>query len=75
MKDQVRFSDEAYGDSFFSNMFKEWMTANKNHYFRIQWARQCMKRGIKKAWICIDGSNNDTAVMDSNLAAKGKAKC
>ena len=74
MKDQVRFSDEAYSDSFFSNMFKEWMTANKNHYFRIQWARQCMKRGIKKAWICIDGSNNDTAVMDSDLAAKGKAK-
>ena len=33
-----------------------------------------MKRGIKKAWICIDGSNNDTSVTGSNLAAKGKAK-
>ena len=74
MADQVKFSDTTYEDGWFSSLFKDHMSANANHQFRIRWLKQCAAKGITKAWICIDGSNNDLALSDSILAEKGKAK-
>lgn len=74
MVNQVKFSDVTYEDGWFSDMFRNHMSANANHQFRIQWLKQCAARGTSKAWICIDGSNNDIALTDSCIAEKGKAK-
>lgn len=74
MNDQVKFSDETYSDSWFSALFKTYMSANANHQFRIGWLKKVASEGIKKAWLCIDGSNDDCAITDSRIAEKGKAK-
>ncbi len=74
MADQVKFSDETYDDSWFSSMFLNHMPANANHQFKVQWLRKCVEHGERKAWICIDGSNNDCAISNSNIVEQGKAK-
>lgn len=50
------------------------MTTDQIHMFRTEWLDHCVKQGTRKVWICIDGSNNDCAVRDSELAQRGKAK-
>lgn len=74
MADQVKFSDTTHDDWWFSSLFKHHMSANANHQLRISWLKKCAANGTTKAWICIDGSNNDIALSDSIFAEKGKAK-
>jgi len=74
MRNQVLFSDSAHDDGWYSSLFKDHMSANANHQFRIEWLKKCASNGTTKAWICIDGSNNDIALSNSVLAEKGKAK-
>lgn len=74
MKEQMLFSRKPWSDSWYSKLFTEKMTADAIHEFRCLWAKKCAERGFKKVWLCVDGSNNDCDLQDSDLAEKGKAK-
>ena len=74
MSREVLYSKEAYSDSWYSNMFCNHMSEDLNHRFRTEWLKECARRGITKAWITIDGSNNDCEVKGSSLCEKGNAK-
>lgn len=74
MADQVLYSKEAYSDSWYSALFKEHMSPDLNHRFRLEWLRHCAKEGDTSVWISIDGSNNDCNVQNSDLTEHGKAK-
>ena len=74
MSRQVLFSKEAYSDSWYSELFNKHMSEDASHQFRGRWLKECAKRGIRKAWLSIDGSNNDCHAAESGLAEHGKAK-
>lgn len=74
MAREVLYSKEAYSDSWYSCLFRSHMSEDHNHRFRTEWLRECARRGVTKAWISIDGSNNDCEVRKSALCEKGKAK-
>ena len=71
---RMLFSRERHDDSWFSRLFSRNMTQKAVHDFKINHIKRCAQRGIRKVWLCIDGSNNDCAVHDSDLAEFGKAK-
>ena len=73
MANHVLFSKECYSDSWYSDLFKEKMTGNQNHDFRLKWLEHCAEN-VKKVWLSIDGSNNDCNINSSDLAEHGKAK-
>lgn len=74
MAREVLFSKETYSDSWYSDLFSTYMSEDHNHRFRTEWLRECASRGITKAWISIDGSNNDCEARNSDLCEKGNAK-
>lgn len=74
MAGEVLFSKEVYSDSWYSELFRTHMSGDQNHCFRMEWLKVCSDRGITKAWISIDGSNNDCEVTESKLCEKGSAK-
>ena len=74
MAREVLFSKEAYSDRWYSDLFSAYLTEDHNHRFRTEWLKECAGRGITKAWISIDGSNNDCEVKCSDLCEKGNAK-
>lgn len=74
MQREVLFSKCIYSDSWLSDFFKEKITEDLNHQFRIEWLNQCRKNGITKVWLAIDGSNNDCSATKSDLSQKGAAK-
>lgn len=71
---EVLFSKEPFSDSWYSELFRTHMSGDNNHRFRMEWLKECSSRGITKAWISIDGSNNDCEVRNSDLCEKGNAK-
>lgn len=68
------FSDTVYGESWLSGFFKNGLQDSQAWNFRNDWAAKCRERGVEKAWICIDGSNNDCDADKNVLAEKGKPK-
>lgn len=74
MAGQVLFSREAYSDEWYSDLFRRHMPEDANAQFRALWLKECAKRGVRKVWLSIDGSNNDCNVKASSLAEPGKAK-
>ena len=72
MNEEMLFSQELHGDSWYSEIFNCAMNEDINHEFRIKWIEEC-RRKYTKVWICIDGSNND-CYADSELCGKGEAK-
>lgn len=74
MAHRMLFSRETHDDSWFSRLFSRHMTPEAVHDFKINHVKRCAERGMKEVWLCIDGSNNDCAVHDSDLAEPGKAK-
>lgn len=74
MAGEVLFSKETYSDSWYSDLFSTYMSEDHNHRFRTEWLKECASRGITKAWISIDGANNDCEARSSDLCGKGNAK-
>ena len=74
MAGEVLYSKEVYSDSWYSDLFRSYMSEDHNHQFRMAWLKECAGRGITKVWISIDGSNNDCNVIGSDLCEKGNAK-
>lgn len=74
MNDQMLFSRKAVSDTKLSELFAHEISPDKIHQFRTAWLKHCAQNGTKRVWICIDGSNNDCAVQESELAQRGHAK-
>lgn len=75
MSSEVLFSHcGACSDSVLSAFFAKKISDNQSYDFRSGWLDSCVKRGVTKAWISIDGSNNDCASHSCALAVKGDAK-
>lgn len=74
MADEVLFSDKLYSDSWYSDLFRNKISGDEIHSFKTGWLGECRQRGTSKAWISIDGSNNDCQITGSVLSEKGKAK-
>ncbi len=74
MAQRVLFSKDCPSEGWLSDFFQGKIDENDNAAFRSQWLEECKKRGVTKAWISIDGSNNTSDALACNLAEKGHAK-
>ena len=75
MSSEVLFSHTgAVSDSTLSAFFAGKITDEQSYEFRSKWIDSCVKNGVTKVWICIDGSNNDCLSQSCALASKGEAK-
>lgn len=74
MFEQLLFSRKSYSDSWLSNLFNEFITPEAICKFRDLWVKRKASGGLSNVWLCIDGTNNDCDVSDSDLAECGKAK-
>ena len=73
-QDQALFSKRPYSDSWYSDLFRSLMTNQQEGDFKVRWLKHCREQGITKAWISIDGSNNDCEVKESDLCEYGSDK-
>lgn len=74
LADQLSFSDKLLSDSWYSNFFEKELSLDKINQFKCDWLTQCTARKCSKVWLCLDGSNNDCTVTDSDLAEPGNSK-
>ena len=74
MRKEAIFSNELPSDSMLSNMFTYILTEEMHMQFREHWIRRCVERGISEIWLCIDGSNNDCQMTDSDYSEHGENK-
>lgn len=68
------FSDTVYTDSWLSEFFRNKIQDSQVWNFQNDWMTKYQEHDVKKAWICIDGSNDDCNADRNFLAEKGKAK-
>ena len=73
MRDEILFSRQCPDDSAYSRLFQD-LTKEQHHKFKVKWLEHCKEKGVTKAWISIDGSNNDCEVKKSELSEPGHAK-
>ncbi len=73
MYSHMFFSEKLNSDSWYSDFFENELSLDVVHQFKIEWVKQYSKTS-PKAWICIDGSNNDCLVSDSSIAEYGNDK-
>ena len=74
MREEVLFSDCVWSDSTWSRFFKDDLQGWQHDKFKDIWLKRCIARGIRKVWICIDGSNNDCQMVNSQYAEYGENK-
>ena len=74
MEREVVFSDRVYKDTWYATLFGELLSEDQHHQLRIQWIQNCVRLGMKKVWLGIDGSNNDNDVTNSTLPEFGHPK-
>lgn len=74
MENQLFFLGKGENDSWFSNLFSKHITATQIHDFRDAWLNRCVANGMQDVWLCIDGSNSDLAMENSDLAELGHSK-
>lgn len=67
MPREVLYSKEAYSDSWYSEMFHRHMSEEANHQFCLLWLKECQRNGITKAWLSMDGSNNDCSISEEEI--------
>jgi len=73
METQMLFSRKPYSDAWYSEFFRMTLTESKIHDFKIRRLRRFAEQN-RKVWLCIDGSNNDCVVENSELSAFGESK-
>ena len=74
MRKEAIFSSELPSDSTLSNTFTYKLTEEMHMQFREHWIRRCVDNGCRRIWLCIDGSNNDCQIVDSDYAEYGENK-
>ena len=71
----LSYSKDWPDDSVLSRLFCHDISIDQIDDFKGDWLRHCAQDlNIKKAWLSIDGSNNDCAIVNSHYAEQGKAK-
>ena len=73
MYEQLLFSRKRWSDDKYSKFFND-KNDTKINNFRKLWLERCINHGMTNVWLCVDGSNNDCAVKDSDMAELGHAK-
>ncbi len=73
MSDEVLFSEKAYSDSWYSELFHS-ITGDKRKKFLNLWLEECKKESLDNVWICIDGSNNECSSETASLSVPGHSK-
>lgn len=73
MREHMIFSEKRNSDSWYSDFFENKLSLDVVHQFKIAWLNQYSKKS-SKAWLCIDGSNNDCVVQGSTIAEYGNDK-
>ena len=73
MYEQLLFSRKRWFDDKYSKFFND-KNDTKINNFRKLWLERCINHGMTNVWLCVDGSNNDCAVKDSDMAELGHAK-
>ena len=74
MREEVLFADKVHTDLYWSDLFKNKLKEWQHEYFKELWIKRCINRGTKKVWLCIDGSNNNNQVTDSDYSEYGEGK-
>lgn len=74
MSDQVLYSEKLHSDSWLSELFEKRLTVSGIEDFKAKWVAACKEHGLKKVWLCIDGSNSDCSSNKVEYAEKGKAR-
>ena len=74
MREELLFSERVWSDSTWSRFFKDDLQGWQHDRFRDIWLKRCIARGIRKVWVCIDGSNNDCQMVNSKIAEYGENK-
>lgn len=74
MDREVLFCDRLHGDSWYSEFFSKKITEDQHHMMRIKWVQELVRKGLKKVWLAVDGSNNDCEARRSFLAKYGFPK-
>ena len=74
MEHEVIFSKDRNDDDWLSKAFNSLITEDMTKKFKIRWIQECKKRGTRKVWISIDGTNNDCECSISELPAKTENK-
>ena len=71
----LSYSKDWPDDSVLSRLFCHDISIDQIDDFKGDWLRHCAQDlNITKAWLSIDGSNNDCAIVNSHYAEPGKAK-
>ena len=74
MKDHMIFSRVLKSGKDLSLFFNQDENEQRIEKFKSKWGEACKLRGIEDVWLAIDGSNNDCAAENSELAERGHAK-
>ncbi len=74
MRKHLLFSSKTYSDSWLSDFFNHKMADEQGRLFRENWIQHCKDIGITKAWLCIDGSNDDCDAINMYEAESGHDK-
>ncbi len=74
MRDEILFSDKNHSDSYWSELFMNGLKSWQHEKFKEYWLKKCISRGTESVWICIDGSNNDCQMEDSEYCEYGENK-
>lgn len=72
--DQMLFCEKHWSDSWISDFFSQKLSQSQIERFKELWIQRFKDAGHTNVWLCIDGSNNDTASENCELAERGHAK-
>ncbi|MCD8339327.1 MAG: transposase, partial [Burkholderiales bacterium] len=74
MRDDFLFSRSRLGQNWYGNFFADPVNADSIAQFKSKWLKKIAAEDNTDAWLCIDGSNNDSSVTGGELAELGHAK-
>lgn len=74
MREEILFAEKVHTDSYWSDLFRKKLKGWQHDSFKSLWIKRCIERGIRKVWLCIDGSNNDNQMSDSDYSEYGDGK-
>ena len=74
MADQLLFSKLLKSGKDISFLFNHEDNIERLEKFKAKWGRACNERGTESVWLAIDGSNNDCASKNADIAERGHAK-
>lgn len=74
MNGKFLFSEECHDDDWYSNLFSNVLNDGVRNRILHEWRAYCKETGSTQSWHSCDGSNFDSGLSESNLAAFGDPK-